>query len=46
MTYRKLGNTVLSVSETAFGSWPTFANQVDVDRIDELFPGPRSLSAT
>ncbi len=40
MKYRKLGNTGLFVSEIGYGSWLTFATQVDLDRA-ELFPGPR-----
>ncbi len=36
MRYRKLGNTGLFVSEIAYGSWLTFANQVDVDRAERI----------
>lgn len=32
MEYRKLGNTGLTVSEIAYGSWLTFASQVDLER--------------
>ena len=36
MRYRKLGNTGLFVSEIAYGSWLTFANQVDLDRAERI----------
>lgn len=36
MKYRRLGNTGLFVSEIAYGSWLTFANQVDVDRAERI----------
>ena len=36
MKYRKLGNTGLFVSEIGYGSWLTFANQVDVDRAERI----------
>ncbi|MFW5688529.1 MAG: aldo/keto reductase family protein [Spirochaetota bacterium] len=36
MKYRKLGNTGLFVSEVAYGSWLTFANQVDLDRAERI----------
>lgn len=36
MKYRKLGNTGLYVSEISYGSWLTFANQVDVDRAERI----------
>ena len=36
MKYRKLGNTGLFVSEIAYGSWLTFANQVDLERADRI----------
>ncbi len=36
MKYRKLGNTGLYVSEIAYGSWLTFANQVDFDRAETI----------
>lgn len=32
MNYRRLGKSGLKVSELSFGSWVTFANQVDVDK--------------
>jgi voltage-dependent potassium channel beta subunit len=31
MNYRKLGNTGLKVSEIAYGSWLTFANQIELE---------------
>ena len=36
MKYRRLGNTGLFVSEIAYGSWLTFATQVDVDRAERI----------
>ena len=36
MKYRKLGNTGLFVSEIAYGSWLTFASQVDLDRAGRI----------
>lgn len=36
MKYRKLGNTGLFVSEIGYGSWLTFANQVDLDRAEQI----------
>lgn len=36
MHYRKLGNTGLFVSEIGYGSWLTFANQVDLDRAERI----------
>lgn len=36
MKYRKLGNTGLSVSEIAYGSWLTFANQVELDKAKKI----------
>lgn len=36
MKYRKLGNTGLFVSEIGYGSWLTFANQVDLDRAERI----------
>ncbi|MEZ4669296.1 MAG: aldo/keto reductase [Anaerolineae bacterium] len=35
MEYRRLGKSGLQVSELSFGSWVTFANQVDVDKAVE-----------
>src|SRR5438128_731604 len=32
MEYRRLGKAGLKVSALSFGSWVTFANQVDVDK--------------
>jgi len=32
MEYRRVGNSGLKVSEIAYGSWLTFANQVDLDK--------------
>lgn len=36
MKYRKLGNTGLFVSEIGYGSWLTFATQVDLDRAEGI----------
>jgi len=36
MKYRKLGNSGLKVSEVAYGSWLTFANQVELDKGREI----------
>lgn len=36
MKYRKLGNTGLFVSEIGYGSWLTFANQVDLERAQAI----------
>lgn len=36
MEYRKLDNTSLFVSEIGYGSWPAFANQVDLDRAGRI----------
>lgn len=36
MKYRKLGNTGLKVSEIAYGSWLTFANQVELDNAKKI----------
>ena len=36
MKYRKLGNTGLFVSEIGYGSWLTFANQVDLERAQRI----------
>jgi voltage-dependent potassium channel beta subunit len=36
MKYRKLGNTGLFVSEIGYGSWLTFATQVDLDRAERI----------
>lgn len=36
MKYRKLGNTGLKVSEIAYGSWLTFANQVELEKAKAL----------
>lgn len=36
MEYRKLGNTGLVVSEIAYGSWLTFASQVDLSRAKDI----------
>lgn len=36
MKYRKLGNTGLFVSEIAYGSWLTFATQVDLNRAERI----------
>lgn len=36
MKYRKLGNTGLFVSEIGYGSWLTFANQVDLARAEGI----------
>ncbi|MFW5783174.1 MAG: aldo/keto reductase family protein [Spirochaetota bacterium] len=36
MKYRKLGNTGLFVSEIGYGSWLTFANQIDLDRAEGI----------
>ena len=36
MKYRKLGNTGLFVSEIGYGSWLTFANQVDLERAGRI----------
>lgn len=36
MEYRRLGRTGLNVSEVAYGSWLTFANQVELDNAKEL----------
>jgi len=36
MKYRKLGNTGLFISEIAYGSWLTFASQVDLDRAGRI----------
>jgi len=36
MRYRKLGNTGLFVSEIAYGSWLTFASQVDLERASRI----------
>jgi aryl-alcohol dehydrogenase-like predicted oxidoreductase len=36
MKYRKLGNTGLFVSEIAYGSWLTFATQVDLERAQRI----------
>ncbi len=36
MKYRKVGNTGLKVSEIAYGSWLTFANQVELDNAKVL----------
>jgi voltage-dependent potassium channel beta subunit len=32
MNYRRIGNTGLTVSEIAYGSWLTFGSQVDLDK--------------
>ncbi|MCK5248678.1 MAG: aldo/keto reductase, partial [Spirochaetaceae bacterium] len=36
MEYRKVGNTGLRVSEIAYGSWLTFANQVELENAKDL----------
>ena len=36
MEYRRLGKTGLKVSEFSFGSWVTFARQVDVQPAKEI----------
>lgn len=36
MKYRKLGNTGLFVSEIGYGSWLTFASQVDLSRAERI----------
>ena len=36
MNYRNLGKSGLKVSELSFGSWVTYANQVDVDLAKKL----------
>jgi len=36
MEYRKLGNSGLQVSEISFGSWLTFAKQIDDSKAEEL----------
>jgi voltage-dependent potassium channel beta subunit len=36
MQYRRLGRSGLKVSELSYGSWVTYANQVDVDSAREL----------
>ncbi len=42
MEYRRLGHSGLKVSVLSFGSWVTFANQVDTDLAAEcLDRGPR-----
>ena len=33
MEYRRLGHSGLQVSVLSFGSWVTFANQVDTDPV-------------
>jgi voltage-dependent potassium channel beta subunit len=43
MKYRKLGNTGLFVSEIAYGSWLTFANQVDLERAERIIRGAIDL---
>ncbi|MEM1244315.1 MAG: aldo/keto reductase [Pseudomonadota bacterium] len=37
MEYRKLGNSGLLISELSFGSWVTFANQVDEKQARKMF---------
>jgi aryl-alcohol dehydrogenase-like predicted oxidoreductase len=36
MNYRRVGNSGLKVSEIAYGSWLTFANQVDLERAESI----------
>lgn len=36
MEYRRVGNTGLRVSEVAYGSWLTFANQVELENAKEI----------
>jgi len=36
MKYRRLGNSGLKVSEIAYGSWLTFANQVELDNARQI----------
>jgi voltage-dependent potassium channel beta subunit len=36
MEYRRVGESGLKVSEIAYGSWLTFANQVDLDRAEAI----------
>jgi voltage-dependent potassium channel beta subunit len=36
MEYRKLGNTGLTVSEIAYGSWLTFADQIELDQARKI----------
>lgn len=36
MKYRKVGRSGLTVSEIAYGSWLTFANQIELDQAKEI----------
>ncbi len=36
MEYRRLGKTGLKISELSYGSWVTFANQLDFDNASEI----------
>jgi aryl-alcohol dehydrogenase-like predicted oxidoreductase len=36
MKYRRLGGSGLLVSELSFGSWVTFSNQLDAEKVYEL----------